>query len=130
MADPYIKYNASVKALSAGRQSPWVGSGYMEYHFDGTLLLVYATAERPFKRECLCDAPIRPFSFMLAGFHKVLRYHGDGHSIRPGIEQTYTTAVCPIQRDESHSLLWGKDSAQWGVSDRQLFVLCYPTCSL
>ncbi|XP_067389917.1 interferon lambda receptor 1 [Emydura macquarii macquarii] len=37
VADPYIKYSASVKAVSAGRQSLWVESGFMEYHFDVAL---------------------------------------------------------------------------------------------
>uniref|UniRef100_A0A8C4YSH7 Fibronectin type-III domain-containing protein n=1 Tax=Gopherus evgoodei TaxID=1825980 RepID=A0A8C4YSH7_9SAUR len=34
VSDPYNKFKARVKALSAGRQSPWVESGFMEYHFD------------------------------------------------------------------------------------------------
>ncbi|XP_053867838.1 interferon lambda receptor 1 isoform X2 [Malaclemys terrapin pileata] len=32
--DLYNKVSARVKALSAGRQSPWVESGFMEYYFD------------------------------------------------------------------------------------------------
>ncbi|TFK13184.1 ras-related protein Rab-39A [Platysternon megacephalum] len=34
VSDPYNKFRARVKALSAGRQSPWMESGFMEYHFD------------------------------------------------------------------------------------------------
>ncbi|XP_032645438.1 interferon lambda receptor 1 isoform X1 [Chelonoidis abingdonii] len=34
VSDPYNKFKARVKALSAGRQSPWVESEFMEYHFD------------------------------------------------------------------------------------------------
>ncbi|XP_039367688.1 interferon lambda receptor 1 isoform X1 [Mauremys reevesii] len=34
VSDPYNNFSARVKALSAGRQSPWVESGFMEYHFD------------------------------------------------------------------------------------------------
>ncbi|KAM7138726.1 interferon lambda receptor 1 isoform 1-T2 [Macrochelys suwanniensis] len=34
VSDPYQKFDTRVKALSAGRQSPWVESGCMEYHFD------------------------------------------------------------------------------------------------
>uniref|UniRef100_A0A674JBV8 Interferon lambda receptor 1 n=1 Tax=Terrapene triunguis TaxID=2587831 RepID=A0A674JBV8_9SAUR len=34
VSDPYNKFSARVKALSAGRQSPWVESGFMEYQFD------------------------------------------------------------------------------------------------
>uniref|UniRef100_A0A8C8SXJ4 Fibronectin type-III domain-containing protein n=1 Tax=Pelusios castaneus TaxID=367368 RepID=A0A8C8SXJ4_9SAUR len=32
--DPYIKFNARVKALTAGRQSSWVESRFLTYHFD------------------------------------------------------------------------------------------------
>ncbi|CAM4582066.1 unnamed protein product [Lepidochelys kempii] len=32
--DLYNKFSARVKARSAGRRSPWVESGVMEYHFD------------------------------------------------------------------------------------------------
>ncbi|XP_065277944.1 interferon lambda receptor 1 [Emys orbicularis] len=34
VSDPFNKFSARVKALSAGRQSPWVESGFMEYQFD------------------------------------------------------------------------------------------------
>ncbi|KYO25772.1 interferon lambda receptor 1 [Alligator mississippiensis] len=34
LSDPFTKYRARVKALSAGRQSSWAESGYIEHHFD------------------------------------------------------------------------------------------------
>uniref|UniRef100_A0A8C3SJ03 Interferon lambda receptor 1 n=1 Tax=Chelydra serpentina TaxID=8475 RepID=A0A8C3SJ03_CHESE len=34
VSDPYQKFDTRVKALSSGRQSPWVESGCVEYHFD------------------------------------------------------------------------------------------------
>lgn len=41
LSDPFTKYRARVKALSAGRQSSWAESGYIEHHFDGTFVALW-----------------------------------------------------------------------------------------